>query len=479
MAGRTDAEDRPIGSQGTADLLEQEHWQSPKELSPAQLPIWHAETLRRGTPRWTQLGVTTLDGLIDQSRLERALEVTVACYPALRTCLVRQGREARQMLHDVRDFAVHRHDFSGLPEQERERSVAKFVAEAEHYRFRIYGGWLFRADILVCAPDRTILLLLLHHVAADGVSFPLILRHAASAYRDETAAVRPDQVYEQWLDRQTRHDPALDAALDFYQRELAGASAWNERLYDGEASTPLHEPPDLPKSTCVLEPAVVQGLSRLAEQTASTLFIVLLTAYGVALRQALDAPDLVVGVFVSGRGGEVGLVAMAVNMVLVRLRLDGLTDTGTLVDRVKQAWRPVRRLEAAPIHALRQLAQRRAAAASDAAPIETLREHGCIPERVQISINFLDMRNTVFDVPGITSRTTHPQSAFPLNDLMLVMFREHDDRLQLRLINGSGTSRLSSERLRVLLDALASVLCTWSTAAISSAAAKRSRGRSE
>jgi len=456
---------RPEGSPGPANLPEQGSWQSPKELSPAQLPIWHAEILRRGTPRWTQLGVTTLDGGIDQHRLEHALQDTVAHYPALRTCVVRQGREARQILHDASGFAVNRHDLSGLPAEIRERRVAELLGEAERHRFRLYGGWLFKADILVCGPERSILLLLLHHIAADGVTFPLILRHAASVYRGEAATARADVAYERWLDRQTRRDPdpALDAALDFYQAELAGAPDWNERLYDREAATPLHEPPDLPRSTCVLEPAVVQGLSRLAERTASTLFIVLLAAYGVALRQALDAPDLVIGVFVSGRGGEAGLVAMAVNMVLVRLRLDSLADTAALVGRAKQAWRPVRRLEAASIHALRQLAQRRAAAKGDAALAEAPSGRGRIPERVQISINFLDMRNTVFDVPGIISRTTHPQSAFPLNDLMLVMFREYDDSLQLRLINGNGTPRLSGERLKALLDVLTNILYNWST----------------
>ena len=464
VTDRTVVEDHSEDDPRPVDLPGQEYWEGLKELSPAQIPIWHAEILRRGTPRWTQLGVTTLDGVIDQPRLERALKITVAHYPALRTCLVRQGREARQTLHDAREFIVHRHDFSDLPEQERGHTVAKFLVDAEQHRFQLYGGWLFRADILVCAPNRIVLLLLLHHVAADGVTFPLILRHAASVYRDEAAAPLTDQVYKRWLDRQTRRnpDPALEAALDFYQGELAGAPAWNERLYDSEATTPLHEPPNLPKSTCVLEPAVVQGLSRLAEQTASTLFIVLLAAYGVALRQALNAPDLVIGVFVAGRGGEAGLVAMAVNMVLVRLRLDDLSDTHALVGRVKQAWRPARRFEAAPIHALRQLTRVRAATEGDGAPAEASRERGRIPERVQISINFLDMRNTVFDVPGIVSHTTHPQSAFPLNDLMLVMFREHDDRLQIRLINGNGTPRLSAKRLKVLLDMFNNILFNWS-----------------
>lgn len=466
MTDRHAAEDSANGIPEVGTSARQAPWQGPKELSPAQLPIWHAEILRRGTPRWTHLGVTTLDGVIDRSRLEHALKATVAFYPALRTCIVRQGRTAQQVLHDARGFAVGWHDFSGLPEQARERSLAKFLLDAEHHRFRLYGDWLFKADVLACTPDRHVLLLMMHHIAADGATYPLVLRHAALVYRNEATATRTDQVYERWLDRQTRQDPdpALDAALDFYRRELAGAPLWNERLYDREDAAPLHEPPNLPRSVCVLEPAVVQGLSRLAEQTAASLFVVLLAAYGVALRQALDSTDLIIGVFVSGRGGEAGLVAMAVNMVLVRLRLEALTGPGALIGRVKEAWRPARCFEAAPIHALHQLAQRRAAAGRAAAPGDVPQEDGPLPDRVQISINFLDMRKTVFDVRGVVSRTTHPQSGFPLNDLMLVIFREHDDSLQLRLINGSGTPRLSAERLKTLLESFTDVLRAWGDA---------------
>jgi len=440
-----------------------------RPLSAAQLLIWHAETLRRGTPRWTQEGVTTLDGPVDRSRLEGALASAVAAHPALRTCVLRRGRTAWQVFHDAAGFAVGWHDFSALPAQTREQRVGEFLAAAERHCFRLYDGWLFSADVLVCTPDRALLVLLLHHIAADGMSFPLILRHVASAYRGEAAAAEPDPAYERWLDRQARPDlnPALGRALEFYRGELAGAPRWHESLYDSDAAGVPREPPDLPRSTRLLEPALVAGLSRLAERTAATLFIVCLAAYGAALAEALDAPDLVVGVYVSGRGGEAGLVAMAVNLVLVRLRLDPAADADTLIRAVKEAWRPVRRFEAAPIHDLRQLARGEAPPApSTSTPATSISgadgpaEPGVIPERVQLAINFLDLRNTVCDLPGVASRTTHPQSAFPLNDLLLLLFREQNG-LRLRLINGSGTPRLSAARLDGLLGTLDALLRRW------------------
>ena len=74
---------------------------------------------------------------------------------------------------------------------------------------------------------------------------------------------------------------------------------------------------------------------------------------------------------------------------------------------------------------------------------QVVRRHAPRRARVQIAINFPDMRGTRRDLPGVVSRTTHPQSAFPRNDLLSPLLREHDAP-HLRLINGSGTRRLGA-----------------------------------
>ena len=447
--------------------------QAPPEtrpLSPAQLPIWHAEMLYPGTPRWTQFSITTLDGPVDRTKLQDALAATVAYYPALRTRLIRRHRHVWQAFHEPGGFRVGWQDLSALPAETRERVVAGILAEGARYRFEIYERWLFRAEVLACAPDRFLLLLFMHHVATDGMSLPLVLQRVALTYRGEATegdpADRGRLQYERWVDRQNGPDlePALRSARAFYRQALAGATLWHQRLYDREANGAApREPPDLPESTCVLEPAVVQGLSRLAKQTASTLFIVCLAAYGAALSRVLDAEDLVIAVFVSGRGGESGLVAMAVNTLLVRLQLDAAMGAAELVRCAKEAWRSVRALEAAPVYALRHPARRGASegvADTGAGPPPP----AVLPNLAQCAMNFLDMRSMAFDLPGVSSRTTYPQSALPLNDALLLVFREQDDRLRLRLFNGSGTPRLSAGRLATVVEAMAGTLRGWSDA---------------
>ncbi len=421
-------------------------WPHSRPLSPAQLPIWYAEMLRRDTPRWTQFSVTTLDGAVDRARLERALAAAVASYPALRTCLVRRQHGIRQLLHDASGFEVGWRDLSGLPPDTRERTLADILGAGERARFELHGQWLFRAEVVACAADRFLLLLFIHHIAADGMSLPLILRRVAEAYRGEADETEVGQ-YERWLDWQSGPEiaAAVGPAREFYRQALAGGTLWHERLYGRADSAAVpRDPPDLPQSTRVLEEEAVRRLSQLAERTGSTLFIVCLAAYGVALGRMLGTRDVVVAVFVSGRGRDTGLVAMAVNTLLVRLRLDGAAPEA-MVRAAKEAWRPVRRLATVPVHALRQPGG-----------------GGPVPDGVQFAINFLDMRTMTFDLPGVAARTTYPQSAFPLNDVLLLLFREQDGSLRLRLFNGSGTPRLGVGWLAMMVEAMADVLHQWS-----------------
>ena len=122
----------------------------------------------------------------------------------------------------------------------------------------------------------------------------------------------------------------------------------------------------------------------------------------------------------------------------------------------------MRRLATVPIHALRHPGRGGSGGFAPAFHGATADEPDAVPDRVQFAINFLDMRTMTFDLPGVVSSTTYPQSAFPLNDLLLLLFREQDGSLRLRLFNGSGTPRISADRLATVARTMAEVLREWS-----------------
>lgn len=414
----------------------------PRPLSPAQMPIWRAEVLRRHTPRWTQTTVVRLNGPVDPDALERAIAAIVARHPALRTRLQRRGGKAWQVVSAMAPFSLSRPAMPTQPDGGAD-AVASFLQATRHDRFDLYGGMLFQADLLVLAPDRSVLVLRLHHVAADGVALGLLVPQIAAAYRGDGIDPGPDRAYERWLDRQQTPPAGLEAASAHYHGELAGARLRSPALYDQPDGAEQREPPDLLEATRTLDQATCDRLRSLARARGATLFLVLFAAYAATVRQFADQDDLVIATFVSGRAGEPEpIIGSCINTVLVRLRLGDADSAFGLIDAVKQAWRPARKHQAVPMTLL-------SAADGTALPL------------AQCAINFLDMNETSFEAPGLSSSITHAQQGFPLNDLLLYALREQDDRLRLRLISGSGTGRLSQSRLDDMLDALARRLCDW------------------
>lgn len=391
---------------------------APRPLSLAQLPIWRAEVLRRGTPRWTQMTTIRLQGVVDADRLERAIGVIVARHPALRTRLQRRGSKASQIFAPTTGFHLKRHNqTTARPEQDA--VIAKFLSAAQRDKFDLYGGVLFRADLLALTEEEFVLLLCLHHIAADGVALGLIVPQIAAAYREEYGETRPDRAYEDWLDRQRDAPPTgVEAASAYYRQTLDGAALRSATIYDEPEDGELREAPDLLEAGITLDAELSKALRALARERGGTLFIVLFAAYVAMLRLFAAQSDLVVATFVSGRAGERGpIVGSCINTVLVRVRLGAGEAAGALIDTVKEAWHPVRRHQAVP-----------SALLSGA-------DHANLP-LAQFAINFLDMNDAAFDVPGLSSSVTHAQQGFPLNDVLLYALREQDDRLRLRLIAG-------------------------------------------
>ena len=416
----------------------------PRPLSPAQLPLWRAEMLYRHTPRWTQMTVIHLHGSVDADRMERAIDAVVARHPALRMQLLLRRRQPWQVFTKPAKVRLHQHE-RFTPPASQPATVAEFLSEAADYSFPLYDAPLFRPDLLVLGPESFVLVLRLHHIAADGVALALIVSQIAACYRGETDTREPDPTYERWLDKQSQSAsmPGVKTALDFYQRELAGAMTHHSALYDQPDDGRFHDPPHLPEATWIMDTETCEALRTLARVNRATLFIVLFAAYAATLGSVVGSSDLLIATFVSGRANQPEpLVASCINTLLVRLRLGTAVTASDLIAAVLTAWRPVRQLQAVPAGSL-----------SDAAS-------GSLP-MPQFAINYLDMKDAEFNIPEVTAQVTHAQQGFPLNDLLLYALREQDGRLRLRLIVGSGTARLSEQRVVLILQELVRLLRDW------------------
>ena len=193
----------------------------------------------------------------DPEQLRRALDSLIRHHDALRLRFTRTegGWSQHADVPDECDLPFEHVDLSALPESDRIP-----VLEAESARFQasldLERGPLLRVALFDLGPDRPArLLLVLHHLVVDGVSWRILLEDLATALaqleRGEEPVLPPKTTsFRQWAELLTRH--AGSAALE------SERGYW---LADGrEAVAPL--PVDLGKGRdpgTVAESAVVSA----------------------------------------------------------------------------------------------------------------------------------------------------------------------------------------------------------------------------
>ncbi|MFO0758967.1 MAG: amino acid adenylation domain-containing protein [Byssovorax sp.] len=360
---------------------------APPVLDRAQERLWFLEQLAPGTAAYHIPVALRLRGPLDEAALDRALVRIVTRHEVLRTAVRAERGAPVALLLDPPARALTVADVS-------EEELPAALSAASRAPFALDREPLLRPTLFRVAPDDHALLLLLHHIAADGFSIGLVLDELSALYRDAGALPPLPLQY-------------ADLARD--RRDLAGGGALaeaeaqaHERL-DGAPRT-LDLPLDHPRpavrayagDTChaALSPALVTELAALALRARVTPFMVLLAAFEVLLGRYTGQRCFLLGTPVAGRSRveTEGLIGLFVNTLvlradlaegmpfldlLARVREDALDAfAGELVpfERLVEALAPVRSTARAPLVEVLfslQNAPRRAAALAGltAAPI--------------------------------------------------------------------------------------------------------------
>ncbi|HZN18714.1 MAG TPA: amino acid adenylation domain-containing protein [Micromonosporaceae bacterium] len=182
---------------------------------------------------------------------------------------------------------------------------------------------LLRAALARTGEDLWVLLLVVHHLAADGWSMLRIFEELGEAYAAALAgrapALAPIEASYAGYARRQRATPTDPAVLDYWRRQLAGAPRKLEVPTDR---------PRPPRSTRGAEvgftvPAVVTGrLADLARELGTTLFPVVLSAYALLLSRLIGRDDVAFACPYAYRDhpSHEPVVGLFANAVQIRLR---------------------------------------------------------------------------------------------------------------------------------------------------------------
>jgi amino acid adenylation domain-containing protein len=317
--------------------------QSRMPTSLMQERMWFLEQMNPGRVVYHAPSAHRLLGRLDERAFEAAFREIVRRQASLRTSFRREGDSVvQQVAESVETALLPAEDLTALPPQEREVRLMQRLEELTAEPFDLSRAPLFRARLFRLGAQEHVLFFMAHHIVWDGWSFDLLY--------DEMAAL-----YEAYLER--RPSPLPDPAISYgdfaawHRRWVEGPEVakqlgyWREGLLGMGIPKPL--PTDRPRRPGMsgigntewigIGRATTDALHELSSKSGATLFVTLLTVYGVLLYDYARQTRLVVGTPVRGRESAdlESVMGYFNNLLPLQLNLDPGETFQDLVLRVK------------------------------------------------------------------------------------------------------------------------------------------------
>ena len=315
-------------------------------LSFAQQRLWFIDQLQGPSPVYNMAAALRLDGRLDAEALGAALADVVGRHESLRTLLVAPEGIPQQLVMppERADFGWDVVDTTGWSAGRLDEAIG---AAARH-PFDLGTEIPLRATLFRLAEDEHVLVAVVHHIAADGLSITPLMADLGVAYASRCAGQPPDWAplpvqyvdYTLWqralLGDLADSDSPIAAQLAYWEQALAGLP---ERL---QLPTDRPYPPvaDQRGASVVVDwPAELQQqVVRVAREHNATSFMVVQAALAVLLSKLSASPEVAVGFPIAGRRDPAldDLVGFFINTLVLRVEVAGDPTVAELLGQVRR-----------------------------------------------------------------------------------------------------------------------------------------------
>jgi amino acid adenylation domain-containing protein len=264
--------------------------------------------------------VFLLEGTIDIGALNKSITEIIKRHETLRT---RFALNKRSEMVQIITPAV---PFELKVLQVQEHNIPQYIEENMRYVFNLENGPIITGSLLKIIPERHLLLLNVHHIAADGWSVESILfSELQECYEAFSSGKMPSLAplsvqYSDFAQWQRNIDQS--AGLSFWQKHLSGYEASLELPTDylrtphsGNTSSRLEYKYPVEFS---------QALEKFAQANGCTMFMCLLAGFALTVHRYTGKQDLCIGTTTSGRiFPEIEqLIGFFINILPFRIAVD-------------------------------------------------------------------------------------------------------------------------------------------------------------
>jgi non-ribosomal peptide synthetase component F/thioesterase domain-containing protein len=276
--------------------------------SAVQKRFWLLDQLDRGNPAFHMLACVRVKGPLNLATLEKSFQLLIDRHESLRTTFREIDGELSQIISPSPRFTLPVTDLTTETKNKEEHLLELIRKEAGEY-LDLEKGPTFHARVFRLGAGEHVLATIIHHILADGWSNKVIQDEVWAAYSALAQGQVPalPKLSVQYSDFATWQQDWLASAEA--QEHLA---FWLDRL-KGELpilNFPTDRPPTLKHAshgaieTRLLPEELVRALEKLAQAHNTTMFNVLLTAFGLVLSRQSGQSDLIVGSPVANRRTE-------------------------------------------------------------------------------------------------------------------------------------------------------------------------------
>jgi len=299
-------------------------------LSFAQQRLWFLEQMDEGLTAYNMSFGWRVRGLLDLSRLARAVTSLVGRHEVLRTTFTQDNGDPFQVIGDVENFDIQLVDLSALGEEERESELVRTGREEAEAPFDLERDLMLRMRVLRMSNEEHVLFLTMHHIASDGWSIEILWRELSEFYAADLGGREPvlPELVVQYSDyafwqREQLNNQRIQTLLDY----------WTTRLYDipPALELPLDFPRGRQQTYCggrqniIFDSKLTKQIKDLGQEVGATNFMTLLAVFQLLLSRLSGQDIVVIGAPVAGRlQTEVeSLIGLFLNNLVLRGNLGG------------------------------------------------------------------------------------------------------------------------------------------------------------
>ncbi|MCC2608230.1 condensation domain-containing protein, partial [Planctobacterium marinum] len=390
----------------------------------AQKRLWVLDQIEPGQSQYNIPAALVLEGKLDVSALEGALNDIVERHESLRTTFMSdEDGEPYQVIHAAKTLQVQQADFSHLSEEAQEAVIREQVSEEGLQGFDLTADLMLRGRLLKLRDDKHVVLVTMHHIASDGWSMSLLIKEFSALYRARVEGtpnpLAPLSVqygdYAHWQ-REWLSGDVLARQLNYWETQLSdlpvlhGLPLDHARPHEQTFNGAVHR--------SELDASVTSALMAYCQSHEATLFMGLHAVFAGLLSRYSNESDIVVGSPIANREqAEIAeLIGFFVNTLVLRSDLSGSPGFETLLLQSKEVLLSAYEYQQVPFEQVVERLQ----------PERSL-SHSPL---FQVMLILQNAGSGELDLPGLSLRPLESAEVMSKYDLTLTVV-EHDGRLVL------------------------------------------------